>query len=150
MSWKNYKLEDVCTVTAGQSPEGKHYNKDGKGAPFYQGKKLFSDKYLLEPNVWTLKTTKLAKPGDILMSVRAPVGSINISKQEICIGTFYEEENISISEFLSSDASALDKFIEKKLADHGHGLEEKNKVNVDINPKKDTIINKGQGALIIK
>ncbi len=71
-------------------------------------------------------------------------------KQEICIGTFYEEENISISEFLSSDASALDKFIEKKLADHGHGLEEKNKVNVDINPKKDTIINKGQGALIIK
>ena len=71
-------------------------------------------------------------------------------KQEICIGTFYEEESISISEFLSSDASALDKFIEKKLSEHGHGLEERNKVNVDINPKKDTIIKKGQGALIIK
>jgi len=71
-------------------------------------------------------------------------------KQEICIGTFYEEENISISEFLSSDASALDKFIEKKLANHGHPFEEKNKLNVDINPDKNTIINKGQGALIVK
>ena len=71
-------------------------------------------------------------------------------KKEICIGTFYEEENISISEFLSSDASALDKFIEKKLADLGHGLEEKNKLNVDINPDKNTIISKGQGALIVK
>ena len=71
-------------------------------------------------------------------------------KHEICIGTFYEEENIGISEFLSSDASALDKFIEKKLADTGHAFEEKNKLNVDINPSRDTIINKGQGALIVK
>ena len=86
MSWMIKNLGDVCSVTAGQSPEGKYYNKDGQGVPFYQGKKLFSDKYLLEPNVWTLKTSKLAKPGDILMSVRAPVGSINITKKEICIG----------------------------------------------------------------
>ena len=71
-------------------------------------------------------------------------------KHEICIGTFYEEENIGISEFLSSDASALDKFIEKKLEDSGHSFEEKNKLNVDINPNKDTIINKGQGALIVQ
>ena len=71
-------------------------------------------------------------------------------KHEICIGTFYEEKNIGISEFLSSDASALDKFIEKKLEDSGHSFEEKNKLNVDINPNKDTIINKGQGALIVQ
>ena len=71
-------------------------------------------------------------------------------KQEICIGTFYEEETMSISEFLSSDASALDKFIENKLREYGHSLEEKNKLNVDINPSKDTVINKGHGALIIK
>ena len=71
-------------------------------------------------------------------------------KQEICIGTFYEEENMSITEFLSSDPSALDKFIEKKLSDYGHSFEEKNKLNVDINPDKNTIISKGQGALIVK
>ena len=57
---------------------------------------------------------------------------------------------MSISEFLSSDASALDKFIEKKLTDYGHSLDEKNKLNVDLNPNKNNIINKGQGALIIK
>ena len=71
-------------------------------------------------------------------------------KKEICIGTFYEEKSMSISEFLSSDVSALDKFIEKKLTDYGHSLDEKNKLNVDLNPNKNNIINKGQGALIIK
>ena len=48
-------------------------------------------------------------------------------KNEICIGTFYEEENMGISAFLSSDTSALDKFIESKLKEHGHSLDEKNK-----------------------
>ena len=71
-------------------------------------------------------------------------------KQEICIGTFYEEENMSINDFLSSDNSALDQFIEKKLAEYGHSFEEKNKLNVNINPDKNTIISKGQGALIVK
>ena len=70
-------------------------------------------------------------------------------KNEICIGTFYEEKSISISELLSSDASALDKFIEKKLKKHGHSLDEKNKLNINLNPDKEDIINKGHGALII-
>tara|TARA_Y100000590_G_scaffold467782_1_gene647951 strand:+ start:1834 stop:2925 length:1092 start_codon:yes stop_codon:yes gene_type:complete len=71
-------------------------------------------------------------------------------KNEICIGTYYQEENISISEFLSSDASALDKFIEDKLKNYGHSFEEKNKLNINLNPKKEDIINKGQGALVLK
>ena len=62
-------------------------------------------------------------------------------KNEICIGTFYEEENMGISEFLSSDTSALDKFIENKLKEHGHSLDDKNKLNVNLNPNKDDIIN---------
>ena len=71
-------------------------------------------------------------------------------KHEICIGIYFQEESIGISEFLSSDASALDKFIENKLKSHGHMMDEKNKLNINLNPNQDDIINKGQGALILK
>lgn len=80
------KLGEVAEVIAGQSPEGIYYNSDGNGTPFYQGKKDFGDKYLGEPSTWTTKVTKSAKSGDILMSVRAPVGPINFATQDICIG----------------------------------------------------------------
>ena len=69
---------------------------------------------------------------------------------EICLGTYSEEENMGISELLSSDASALDQFIEKKLKEAGHSLDEKNKLNINLNPKKDDVISKGQGALVLK
>jgi type I restriction enzyme S subunit len=84
--WKKSILEDHCTVIAGQSPEGKFYNSEGKGLPFYQGKKEFGDKFIQPPVSWTTETTKIALEGDILMSVRAPVGPINFATEEICIG----------------------------------------------------------------
>lgn len=86
MSWSSHKLGDYCEVIAGQSPEGKYYNDSGDGLPFYQGKKEFGDRYIGEPQKWTTKITKEAKAGDILMSVRAPVGPINFSTEHICIG----------------------------------------------------------------
>ena len=88
MSWSQYlkRIIDVCEVIAGQSPEGKYYNNVGEGLPFYQGKKEFTDREIGEPTTWTKKTTKEAFVGDILMSVRAPVGPINLSTQHICIG----------------------------------------------------------------
>jgi type I restriction enzyme S subunit len=86
MEWSNQKLGDYCEVIAGQSPEGKYYNDSGEGLPFYQGKKEFGDRFLGSPKKWTSKVTKEAKAGDILMSVRAPVGPINFSTQDICIG----------------------------------------------------------------
>ena len=86
MGWSNQKLGDYCEVIAGQSPEGKYYNDSGEGLPFYQGKKEFGDRFLGSPKKWTSKVTKEAKAGDILMSVRAPVGPINFSTQDICIG----------------------------------------------------------------
>jgi type I restriction enzyme S subunit len=79
-------LGTVAEVIAGQSPEGIYYNSNGNGTPFYQGKKEFGEKYLGEATTWTTKITKMAEPGDILMSVRAPVGPINFSTQQICIG----------------------------------------------------------------
>lgn len=84
--WEMKRLGDVCEVIAGQSPEGKYYNEKGDGMPFYQGKKEFTEKYIGSPKVWTTKVTKEAIKDDILMSVRAPVGPINFSTQNICIG----------------------------------------------------------------
>jgi type I restriction enzyme S subunit len=85
-SWEIKKLGEVCKVIAGQSPEGKFYNSEGNGMPFYQGKKEYGEKYIGEPTTWTTKITKEAEAGDILMSVRAPVGPVNFATQKICIG----------------------------------------------------------------
>jgi type I restriction enzyme, S subunit len=84
--WELCPLGTLCSVIAGQSPEGKFYNSDRNGMPFYQGKKEFGEKFLGEPTTWTTQLTKIAQQKDILMSVRAPVGPINFATEEICIG----------------------------------------------------------------
>ena len=84
--WRSSTIGNYCEVIAGQSPDGKHYNSDGNGIPFYQGKKDFGDKFIQPPTTWTTETTKVARQGDILMSVRAPVGPVNFATEEICIG----------------------------------------------------------------
>lgn len=80
------KISDFCEVIAGQSPDGKAYNTDGNGMEFHQGKKAFGIKIIEESGVWTTTITKVAEAGDILMSVRAPVGPTNITNRKICIG----------------------------------------------------------------
>ncbi len=80
------ELAQIADVTAGQSPEGKYYNENRDGVPFYQGKTEFGDMFIGEPRVWTTKVTKIAKAGDILMSVRAPVGPVNLVNEKVCIG----------------------------------------------------------------
>jgi len=84
--WEVKRLGDLSRVIAGQSPQGSFYNTDGFGMPFYQGKKNFSERLIGSPNTWTTQVTKVAQPGDILMSVRAPVGPVNLTDREICIG----------------------------------------------------------------
>ena len=79
-------LSDVCEIVAGQSPEGQFYNEEGEGTPFYQGKTEFTNLYLGEPRKWTTMVTKMACENDIVMSVRAPVGPVNIVKNPVCIG----------------------------------------------------------------
>jgi type I restriction-modification system DNA methylase subunit/restriction endonuclease S subunit len=80
------RLGDIAVVVSGQSPSGESYNENKEGMPFYQGKTEFSEMYLGEPRYWTTQETKLADRGDILLSVRAPVGPVNIATQKICIG----------------------------------------------------------------
>ena len=84
--WPMVKLGEVCEVIAGQSPEGEFYNELEEGMPFYQGKTEFGSRTLGPPVKWTTVTTKVSQPGDILMSVRAPVGPVNLNNREICIG----------------------------------------------------------------
>jgi type I restriction enzyme S subunit len=84
--WEIKRLGELCKVISGQSPEGKYYNNVGDGLPFYQGKKEFGDKFIGDPTTWTTKITKVAEFGDILMSVRAPVGPVNFANSQMCIG----------------------------------------------------------------
>jgi type I restriction enzyme S subunit len=84
--WEDSTIGDAATVIAGQSPDGTSYNDSGKGMPFYQGKKEFGDKFIGPPTTWTTQTKRIAQAGDVLMSVRAPVGPVNFATQECCIG----------------------------------------------------------------
>ena len=83
--WKYLRLGDVCEIIMGQSPPSSTYNTDGIGLPFFQGKAEFTELY---PNVekWCNAPNKIAEPNDILLSVRAPVGTTNIANQKCCIG----------------------------------------------------------------
>ncbi len=80
------KLPDVATIIMGQSPDGKTYNDAGEGMIFYQGKTEFGDLYIGKANTWTTAPTRIAEANDVLMSVRAPVGSTNIATEQCCIG----------------------------------------------------------------
>jgi type I restriction enzyme S subunit len=83
--WISKRLGDLALVTMGQSPPGSSYNKSGQGMPFFQGKAEFGTKYPVVRQ-WTTAGTKFAQPGDILMSVRAPVGPTNIADTNCVIG----------------------------------------------------------------
>ncbi|MCK9435977.1 MAG: restriction endonuclease subunit S [Synergistaceae bacterium] len=83
--WIEIELGKICSVNMGQSPPSSTYNKEGDGMPFFQGKAEFTE---LHPVVekWCTAPKKTAKTGDILMSVRAPVGSTNIANIDCAIG----------------------------------------------------------------
>ena len=83
--WEWMKLPDVADIIMGQSPPGSTYNKSGNGLPFYQGKADFGNPFP-SPRVYCTAPKKVALPGDILMSVRAPVGPTNLVNQECAIG----------------------------------------------------------------
>ena len=83
--WNNGVLSDVANITMGQSPDGSSYNEDGKGVIFYQGSTDFGLRF---PDIrqYTTAPSRYANKGDILMSVRAPVGALNIANNNCCIG----------------------------------------------------------------
>jgi len=85
--WEVVRLEDVVELISGQSPKSEYYNDSENGMPFYQGKTEFGEIYLQEPAYWTTKITKESIKDDVLMTVRAPVGPVNLNPfDKICIG----------------------------------------------------------------
>lgn len=83
--WFNAALSDVADVVMGQSPPGSSYNKDGEGLPFFQGKADFT-RDIAKVRTYTTAGTKFASAGDVLMSVRAPVGPTNVCPSTAVIG----------------------------------------------------------------
>ena len=83
--WAYCQLSNVLKITMGQSPKGDSLNNK-TGIEFHQGKICFSDKFLLDSGIYTNEPTKIAEPNSILLCVRAPVGVVNITKNQICIG----------------------------------------------------------------
>ena len=78
-------LSDIAEVTMGQSPKSEYYNSDGQGMPFLQGNRTFGKRYPIF-DTFTTMPTKTAKAGDVIMSVRAPVGDLNITPVDMCLG----------------------------------------------------------------
>ncbi|NLN33181.1 MAG: DUF559 domain-containing protein [Flavobacteriaceae bacterium] len=83
--WEVKSLSDISKITMGQSPEGEYYNEKGQGKIFYQGRTDFGFR-IPEVRIFTTLSKKNAKKGDILMSVRAPVGDLNIADSDCSIG----------------------------------------------------------------
>lgn len=78
-------LTDVAQLTMGSSPPGNTYNEDGDGLPFYQGVRDFGRRFPGH-RVWTSRPIRVAQTDDTLLSVRAPVGELNRSREICCIG----------------------------------------------------------------
>ena len=83
--WEAGVLSDIANITMGQSPAGESYNEEGHGVVFFQGSTDFGAR---SPDVrmYTTAPGRMAREGDILVSVRAPVGTLNIADRDCCIG----------------------------------------------------------------
>jgi len=83
--WAAGTVAEGFNLTMGQSPPGHTYNEEGNGLPFYQGRTDFGFRFPTR-RIYCSAPTRYAKSGDTLISVRAPVGDINMASEECCIG----------------------------------------------------------------
>lgn len=113
-------LGEVVTVVSGQSPPGESYNEEGVGLPFFQGKADFTEMHPIARK-WCTAPGKVAESGDILLSVRAPVGPTNIAKERCCIGrglaAIRPDESVALRDFVHWVLRSL----EPELSSRGQG-----------------------------
>ena len=83
--WTTKALGEIADIVMGQSPKSMYYNEEGNGLPFHQGVTNFGSRFPSHRTYCTMEN-RTANPGDILFSVRAPVGRINITRDKILIG----------------------------------------------------------------
>src|SRR3972149_1530622 len=115
--WITTLLKEISEINMGQSPPSATYNNIGDGLPFFQGKAEFSELHPVVEKVCS-QPNKIAEPNDILLSVRAPVGTTNIANQRCCIGRGlaairYTPNNKFLFYYL--------RLIEKKMDEKGTG-----------------------------
>ena len=114
-NWTYKELGDIADVVMGQSPDGSSLN-DSKGIEFHQGKVAFGEKFLKPSHCYTTAPTKLAKGHSLLLCVRAPVGILNITDREICIGRglcAVNAKDDAINEFLYYALRSKQEYFEK-------------------------------------
>ena len=85
-NWCWVRLGEITNVVMGQSPKGQYVYEGKSEIEFHQGKIFFQEKYLDKSNKYTIKPTKILEQDNVVLSVRAPVGKVNISKRNICLG----------------------------------------------------------------
>ena len=83
--WKRRTLVELAEVVMGQSPKSRFYNDAGEGLPFHQGVTDYGFRFVSH-RIFSSAVTKIAEAGDILISVRAPVGRINVTQDRIVVG----------------------------------------------------------------
>jgi len=83
--WRESTVDEDFNLTMGQSPPGETYNEIGDGIPFYQGKTDFGFRFPTA-RVYCTAPTRFANAGDTLVSVRAPVGSVNMATEKCSVG----------------------------------------------------------------
>lgn len=113
-------LPEVATIVMGQSPPGSTYNENGGGLPFFQGKAEFGE-VSPTPRKWCSAPQRIAEAGDILMSVRAPVGPTNLAAEQCCIGRGLAAIRADATKLDSGYLRYFLKFVEPKLTDMGQG-----------------------------
>ena len=113
--WPMVPLGECCEIIAGQSPPGNSYNESGTGLPFYQGKADFGERSLNLPRKWTTDPRKFADAGDIVMSVRAPVGPVNKVCGEICIGRGLAAIRANQEKILGDYAFSILRYMEEEI-----------------------------------
>ena len=84
-SWTSGVLSDIAIITMGQSPKGESYNEEGVGTVFFQGRAEFGFRFPTR-RLYTTDPKRMARANDALMSVRAPVGDMNVAYEDCCIG----------------------------------------------------------------
>ena len=85
-NWKWVRIGDIYALTMGQSPDGKSVSKGIDGMEFHQGKVFFGEDFIQKSDQVTSEPSKIAEPNSVLLCVRAPVGIVNITDRELCIG----------------------------------------------------------------
>lgn len=108
--WSFEPLKNHAEIIMGQSPESIFYNNGGDGLVFLQGIRTFGEKYPTY-DTYTTKITKKAKTGSVLLSVRAPVGEVNIATKDICIGRGLMAINSQNNEFIYQLFKAFKEYV---------------------------------------